>query len=155
MGSAVITLSNESLWLISLTAAVLGGNKYYQVVYGAQKNSLELQIDSITKLITQNAELAEEIAALEVGIIAEQVALAQLLESTFVLVSDAVASVESEAAVASSELQFKEVVNGAFSEQFKYLATVYVSRESVFANVVLKDLNDEIVSETIEELAAK
>lgn len=155
LGSAVITLSNESLWLISLTAAILGGNKTYQVVYGAQKNSLELQIESITKLMTQNAELAEEIAVLELNVINEQVALAELLESISILVSEAADVVESESSVKNAELQFKEIVNNAFSEQFKYLASVYVSRESSVSSIALKDLNDEIAVETIDELISK
>lgn len=155
LGSAVITLSNESLWLVSLTAAVLGGNKYYQVVYGAQKNSFELQIDSISKLMTQNAELAEEISQLEVTMISEQIALAAVLEDLSVIVSDAVNNLDSETSVKVAESQFKEVVNLAFSEQFKYLANIYVSRESTVSALALKDLNDEIVNESIDELISK
>jgi hypothetical protein len=155
LGSAVITLSNESLWLLSLTAAVLGGNKYYQVVYGAQKNSLEVQIDAIAKLITQNAELAEEIAALEASMIAEQIALSELLAGVYGVISEAVNIVGSEASTKSSEQQFKDVVNTAFAEQFKYLASVYTSRDSSASVIALKDLNDEIITETIDELITK
>lgn len=153
LGSAEILLSNESLWLIALTAAVLGGNKYYQVVYGSQKNSMEIQISSITKLMNQNAELAEEISNLEVSIIAEQLELAKIFEDLYVVVSANVENFDNDVSVQSSEAQYLEVVNSVFAEQLKYFVAIYLARESVTSNTILKDLNEEIAFETFEDFS--
>jgi hypothetical protein len=72
LGSSHIYLSNESIWAVCLVAIIVFAVKYYQLYFGDQKSSLEIQIDEIKAVCLANANLAAQVNELQFSILEEQ-----------------------------------------------------------------------------------
>lgn len=148
LGSSSILFSNEGIWLVVLSVAVVFGNIYYQSHFANQKSNFEIQIDSITKLLSHNAELVEEISKLENSLLFAQIENLSSLEFLFIFIDNL--EVQPKDLEESYSNFFEANLNKTFQDHFHYLASLTIFRENLFLSVELKDLNEEIAEEGFE-----
>lgn len=143
LGNSALVFSNEGIWLLSLTFAVLFLNKYYQIFLSNQKTALEDQIDNIVKLCTVNSELALELSNLEEDLISDQIFTLALLEDFYHYIVTAFNSFDSELA-SSFEFVFDASLNKLFVSHFNYLNSIYSTFENTLFVSELNDLSEEL-----------
>lgn len=144
LGSSNISFSNEGIWLLVLSTVVVFANLYYKSKFSQYKSSFEVQIDSITKLLSRNAELVQQIGELEVSLLSAQQSELNNIESFYIFIDNL--ELNSSNYVELFEIAF----NKTFQDHIYYLVSLTLFRENAFFSFELRDLNEEIVEEGFE-----
>lgn len=148
-GNSNVIFSNEGIWLVALSFAVVFGNVYYQTNFAGQKSQFEIQVTNITNMLSHSAELVLDINELEQSLLAEQVFMTEQLEVIYLSLS----GLENRDDLYFNNYSdfFESFLNDVFQDHLRYLSTLNFFREDLVTVVELKDLNDEIVLENFVE----
>lgn len=146
-GSASVAFSNEGLWLSILSLAVIYFFFYLRTLENAGKDAISLEIENLKKLMLKNSELSSEVVNLEDSTINLQVQVVAILESWFIVVSYFVDQLDQNS---TASLQIEGLLDSVFAEHLKDLINLTLSRENLTNVILLKDFNEELISEIFE-----